>query len=482
MSAQFTSADREPDLYQRAVSIDTPSGAVQLNAVFLDTKPEGSARGTVVFAHGAPGSHKDFKYITPKLVEKDIRVIGINFPGMGYTSYDDRLQETNEERVQLVQGIVDALDLRTNLIFAAHSRGSENAIRMGALNRKGTEAVILMNPIGLRPHRALRPLAVTQFLAWLWKLNLTLQVFLAPIYKLVYDLFALKVKTGKMAGTCLSLMANSDFASQMPFIEAINESTMKMVVAYSGNDPIVEPPINQELLQAFRDSKELTCSTLGDEPEITAKALHQLQSGTKSLGLFFTKEGHFLQKHRAELIAAIIDEVFAKFDLRLVPNILQPVAWLVGIWRSEHGGKALFPTIPKFTYGEEIQFSLSDPHMNASKALNYTAFAWSVNDNEELHSENGYLTIRDGSKQAALTTVMNNGFVTVEEGPAGGSRLKLRLVDIGRISFSRDLPVHDMVREWSLINSNTLQSRLDMETLTHGMREHTSITYTKIFP
>lgn len=48
---------------------------------------------------------------------------------------DDRLQETNEERVQLVQGIVDALDLRTNLIFAAHSRGSENAIRMGALNR-----------------------------------------------------------------------------------------------------------------------------------------------------------------------------------------------------------------------------------------------------------------------------------------------------------------------------------------------------------
>lgn len=48
---------------------------------------------------------------------------------------DDRLQETNEERVQLVQGIVDALDLRTNLIFAAHSRGSENAVRMGALNR-----------------------------------------------------------------------------------------------------------------------------------------------------------------------------------------------------------------------------------------------------------------------------------------------------------------------------------------------------------
>lgn len=90
----------------------------------------------------------------------------------------------------------------------------------------------------------------------------------------VYDLFALKVKTGKMAGTCLSLMANSDFASQMPFIEAINESTMKMVVAYSGNDPIVEPPINQELLQAFRDSKELV-SVLKDATRLVFSCGHR---------------------------------------------------------------------------------------------------------------------------------------------------------------------------------------------------------------
>jgi hypothetical protein len=45
---------------------------------------------------------------------------------------------------------------------------------------------------------------------------------------------------------------------------------------------------------------------------------------------------------------------------------------LVGIWRSEHGGKAIFPTIPKFTYGEEIRISLSDNHLTALPALNYT--------------------------------------------------------------------------------------------------------------
>lgn len=81
-----------------------------------------------------------------------------------------------------------------------------------------------------------------------------------------------------------------------------------------------------------------------------------------------------------------------------------------------------------------------------------------------------------------MNTVMSNGFVTIEEGRVASNQIRFRLVDIGRISFSRDLPVHDLIREWTLVNSKTLESRLDMETLTHGMREHTIITYTKIFP
>lgn len=36
--------------------------------------------------------------------------------------------------------------------------------------------------------------------------------------------------------------------------------------------------------------------------------------------------------------------------------------------------------------------------------------------NEELHSENGYIAIRPGTTEAAMTTVMSNGFITVEEG------------------------------------------------------------------
>uniref|UniRef100_A0A183DBL3 FAD-binding oxidoreductase n=1 Tax=Gongylonema pulchrum TaxID=637853 RepID=A0A183DBL3_9BILA len=39
---------------------------------------------------------------------------------------------------------------------------------------------------------------------------------------------------------------------------------------------------------------------------------------------------------------------------------------------NQHGGKAIFPTIPKFTYGEQVEISLPDEHMVGLRALNYT--------------------------------------------------------------------------------------------------------------
>jgi len=174
-----------------------------------------------------------------------------------------------------------------------------------------------------------------------------------------------------------------------------------------------------------------------------------------------------------------------RFDANQLPPHLKPLEFLVGVWRSNDGGKAVFPTIPKFTYGEQVEFSVASPALSGSQSINYTAFAWSMDRSpnslpEELHSESGFITMKGGT--AALTTVMNNGFVTVEQGSVGGGKIRLRLVDIGRISFSRDLPVHDLIREWTLLDRRTLEARLSMGTLTHGLREHTFITYTKIFP
>lgn len=77
--------------------------------------------------------------------------------------------------------------------------------------------------------------------------------------------------------------------------------------------------------------------------------------------------------------------LITEFDARNAPPSLQPLAWLIGIWRSEHGGKAIFPTIPKFTYGEQVEIAVSDSHMTGLKALNYSyVFIISFSEEEKI--------------------------------------------------------------------------------------------------
>ncbi|CAJ0941187.1 unnamed protein product, partial [Mesorhabditis belari] len=175
-----------------------------------------------------------------------------------------------------------------------------------------------------------------------------------------------------------------------------------------------------------------------------------------------------------------------EYDLKKVPKALQRVAFLIGKWKSEFGGKAFFPTIPKFTYGEEIDIKMTH-HIVQPPTLNYTAFAWDASDENitELHSESGYIAPKlspQNFTQYYLTTAMSNGFMTVESGEVGENAIKFRLRKIGRISFSHDSAVRLMFREWTLLDENRLEARLLMTTtVTRHLMEHTSIIYKRIF-
>uniref|UniRef100_A0A914KZM5 ShKT domain-containing protein n=1 Tax=Meloidogyne incognita TaxID=6306 RepID=A0A914KZM5_MELIC len=175
-------------------------------------------------------------------------------------------------------------------------------------------------------------------------------------------------------------------------------------------------------------------------------------------------------------------DIEEKYDLRKTPPSLHKLAFLIGRWRSDFGGKADFPTIPKFTYGEELDFSLST--VMKMPVLNYSAFAWDNSEHNltELHSENGFIAGSPNTSLISMNTVMSNGFVTIEEGEEKDKSIRFELQRIGRIKFSRDLPVRRMVREWILLNESHLESRLHMSTLTHRMLLHTHIIYEKVYP
>jgi len=171
-----------------------------------------------------------------------------------------------------------------------------------------------------------------------------------------------------------------------------------------------------------------------------------------------------------------------KYDISQIPPDLWPVRRFIGIWQSDFDGKAHFPTMPIFTYGERLDFSIAEPPVFGARSLNYSAVAQSINNGQELHSEYGFLSVQNHTSFCALIVVMNSGFTTVEEGYVSENQLVLNAKQIGRISFSRDLPVKESRRTFTFLDDNTLEQKFEMGTLTHPLQQHTIVRYRRIFP
>ncbi|KAK0397450.1 hypothetical protein QR680_002133 [Steinernema hermaphroditum] len=156
--------------------------------------------------------------------------------------------------------------------------------------------------------------------------------------------------------------------------------------------------------------------------------------------------------------------------------------WIVGKWRSEFSGKVFWPTVPTMTFGEELMV-LEAPMAKSTNVqfLNFSARAWSHSTKDHFHDEWGFITV-EPTGNATLMTAGNNGFTTYEVGQVEPNKMVLVLKDIGRISFSRDLPVEDLRRTFIKHDDTYMEQIIEMRTATHpahGYLEHTRVIYTK---
>ncbi|CEF62761.1 Si:ch211-105d4.5 [Strongyloides ratti] len=159
---------------------------------------------------------------------------------------------------------------------------------------------------------------------------------------------------------------------------------------------------------------------------------------------------------------------------------------MIGKWRSEFGGKVTWPTIPTMTFGEEIEIGEGYDTFVDNKIvhfLNFTAKAWSHTNKDQFHSEWGHL-IANRNGQVTLMTSGGNGFAKYEVGSfVNNDKIILNLKDIGRISFSRDLPVEDLRRTFVKVGDNYMEQILEMRTATHpetGLLRHSKVVYSRI--
>ncbi|KHN73521.1 Uncharacterized protein F35H12.5 [Toxocara canis] len=283
------------DLRTERIKIRSHDGEIlELDAVIQDTIPSVQSVASVIACHGAPGSHNDFKHFLPFLKDRTIRFIGINFPGFGFTSPDSRLRHENRERLDFVKEIVERLKLNENLIFVGHSRGSVTALKLGAIFKDRTTAVVLVNPMGLINHRAIRPF---------WKLRdyRSLEFFLAYKY-----LLKIRAETGEIAATCVRTIRSVDLASQKDYIRILNDSNVFIV--HAGRDWFIEPEISEHFANSFSGIKKLTCRAGPEEEHLASVEVKRLiDEGERRIAVYFSHDGHFLQKHRAKFL---VDAVY----------------------------------------------------------------------------------------------------------------------------------------------------------------------------
>jgi hypothetical protein len=102
-------------------------------------------------------------------------------------------------------------------------------------------------------------------------------------------------------------MAALDLASQRAYVDRLNAvPTIPVLIAFAGNDPLIEVEISRELGDAFDSNRELVC--IADDAYETSRQVDELMhiDGHRHLSVLFERDGHFLQKFRADFLADVI--------------------------------------------------------------------------------------------------------------------------------------------------------------------------------
>ncbi|XP_076750151.1 peroxynitrite isomerase THAP4 isoform X1 [Xylocopa sonorina] len=158
-----------------------------------------------------------------------------------------------------------------------------------------------------------------------------------------------------------------------------------------------------------------------------------------------------------------------------IHEVVKPLAWLRGTWRTKSPGAGKFPTIKPFAYCEEVIFSSIGQPM-----LNYSARSWNADTKKPMHYEVGFLKVVPNTKKVHLLLSHNFGVTTIEEGVFEDKLVKLKTTHVARPTESQTQSrVIELQRNFELVG-DCLQHTLYMATeTTPELQEHLRATYVK---
>ncbi|KDO30265.1 hypothetical protein SPRG_19815 [Saprolegnia parasitica CBS 223.65] len=214
-----------------------------------------NAETTYVLFHGAPGSHKDFKYLAPLLAETNANVVAFDMPGNGFTPAAAAGGIPGLSADTVNAAAVEAMDgLRTGRrrIVLGHSCGGHTAIQVAA-RAKHVDGLVLLNSMGLRPHQGIRPFGVMNWMAKrLYAEGLARDLVAKANHWLFIEVYKFPRRTPLDDLTyALQRFGTANFDNTNVFAAELRAREFPIFAAWAVDDALVEKEVSRELSDAL---------------------------------------------------------------------------------------------------------------------------------------------------------------------------------------------------------------------------------------
>ncbi len=222
--------------HAQTTTIQLPQGP----AAVID---EGDGNPILALA-GIPGTTRDFRWLAPCL-SPQFRFIRVDLPGFGDTPLETAVGYDLDARTRFVMAVIETMGL-DRLFVLSHSIGGPLAISTAVNDPERVRGLILLSPVGLRPHPAIKRFS-PRFLAYSLKIPLLRLIFLRGIRSNM-------IKAGFPRNLSDDILINTvNYASTTRFEEhqeLVKKLRQPAFVAWAENDRLIPPIFSQELAAA----------------------------------------------------------------------------------------------------------------------------------------------------------------------------------------------------------------------------------------
>lgn len=242
---------------------DPPPRRVKVGAKEASLTDEGEGPVWVAL-HGLPGGARDWRWLAPAMV--GVRFLRIELPGFGGTPKEAMPEAGFSARARWAIEVMDALGIERFGVIG-HSIGGPLAMAVAGLVPERVRALALIASVGRSEHLGYRKARPMRALAPLIGVPLVGSA-MRTVMRKAFEGFGFRGHSDESLEHTLRIVKALSFEDNRRFADGVVAPTL---VAWSGDDPIVEAAIGDDLAQV-------------------------LPSGPR---LFFESGGHNLQKSRA---------------------------------------------------------------------------------------------------------------------------------------------------------------------------------------